>query len=60
MYLFFNFRWLKAHQLNVGLLLEDEFIITRRKFYCQEYIDLLEKGYEMFFLDETYVNSEIC
>ena len=55
---FFHFRWLKAHQLNVGLLLDNEFIITRRKYFCQEYIRLVEEGYEMHFLDETYVNSE--
>ena len=42
----------------MGLLLDDEFIITRRKFFCQEYINLVEQGYEMHFLDETYVNSK--
>ena len=52
------YRWLKGHQLNVGLLLDNEFIINRRKFYCQEFIKLLNEGVNMFYLDETYVNSE--
>ena len=52
------FRYLHSHQLNVGLLLESEFIITRRKYFCQEYMKYLDEGYEMFYLDETFVNGK--
>ena len=51
------FRWLRNHQLNVGLLLDSEFIITRRKYFCQQYIKYLEEGYNMYCLDETFVNG---
>ena len=51
------YRWLPNHQINLGLLIENDFTIQRRIHFCQEYWRLKILGYTMYPLDETFVNA---
>ena len=55
--LYSHYRWIKSHQINIGLLSDKEYIITSRKQFCEQYIWLIENGYEPHCLDETFVNG---
>ena len=52
-----GFKWLPSHQINLGLLMEDDFIVNRQINFCQEYWRLKMEGYTMYPLDETFVNA---
>ena len=52
-----SYSWLKSHQINLGMLSDNEFIISRRIAFCQEFYKLWNEGYNIYCLDETYVNG---
>ena len=56
----FHSSYLKSHQINLGLLSDNEYVISRRIHFCQQFWDLWNKGYNMYALDETYVNGQCC
>ena len=56
--MYLHYRWIKSHQINIGLLSDKEYIITSRKQFCEQYIWLIENGYEPHCLDETFVNGK--
>ena len=47
------FRWLENHQVNLGMLSENDFVVDRRKYVCRKLLDLKKAGYYLAFLDET-------
>ena len=47
------FRWLENHQVNVGLLSENDYTNQRRKDVCQEILDLEAEGYYVVSIDES-------
>ena len=49
----FFYRWLANHQVDVGLLSENEYTIQRRKDVCKEMLWLEEQGYYVAYLDES-------
>ena len=49
----FFYRWLANHQLDVGLLSENDYTIQRRKDVCKEMLWLEEQGYYVAYLDES-------
>ena len=53
------YRWIKSHQINIGLLSDKEYIISSRKSFCEAYVQLIEDGWEPHCLDETFVNGTV-
>ena len=52
-YNLFDFRCLEDHEVNLGLLREDQYIEDRRKYVCQQLNDLDDQGYYKLYLDEA-------
>ena len=50
---FFYYRWLENHQVDAGLLSENEYTIQRRKDVCAQMIELEKQGYYVVYLDES-------
>ena len=50
---FFYYRWLENHQVDAGLLSENEYTIQRRKDVCAQMIKLEKQGYYVVYLDES-------
>ena len=50
---FSYYRWLENHQVDAGLLSENEYTIQRRKDVCAQMIKLEKQGYYVVYLDES-------
>ena len=52
-----GFAWLAHHEVNVGLLSENEYTVQRRKTVCSELKESAAQGYYVCYLDESYINT---
>ena len=54
------FRFVRSHAVNHAVLIEDQFIIDRRKHYVKSVQKYKAEGIHIFYLDESYIHQHHC
>ena len=57
---FMGFKFVRSHAVNHAILIENEFIRNKRKMYIEKIRQYRAEGRNIYYFDESYVNSNHC